>query len=53
MIAHIYRHARGWLLEMATGNPVDGWTVVSAAYYPSKLDAKRAALAAGANPWNY
>lgn len=54
VIAQIYNDGKkGWLLELATGNPVDGWVVVSATHYPSKLEAKRAARESGAQPWNY
>ena len=54
MVAHIYNAGRkGWMLELATGNPVDGWSVVSITYHDGKAAAKAAARAAGAQPWNY
>ena len=52
-IAHIWKTSRGWMLEISTGAMPGEFLVVSTAYYPSKIEAKRAAHAAGAQPWNY
>lgn len=53
MVAHIWKDGAEWLLELAEGNPVDGWKVIGTSRHANKLDAKRAAKAAGATPWNY
>jgi hypothetical protein len=53
MIAHIWKSGETWLLELATGNSIDGFVVVSAVKYPSRAHAKAAAKLAGATPWNY
>lgn len=53
MIAHLWKTSYGWKLEIAEGDPVHGWKVISEHVYQSKADAKRAAQMAGAKPWNY
>ena len=52
-VAHIWKTSYGWMLELAEGNPVAGWRVTSESKHATKLEAKRAAHMAGAQPWNY
>lgn len=54
LVAHLWdRGKSGWALEIASGHVTRGFVVHSYEEYPSKIEAKKAAKAAGAKPWNY
>lgn len=53
MVAHIWKTASGYLLEIAEGNTVTGFAVLGCANFESHVNARRAARLAGARPWNY
>jgi hypothetical protein len=54
LIAHLWdRGKSGWDLEIASGNIQRGFIIHSYTNYAKKIDAKKAAKAAGAMPWNF
>jgi len=53
MIAHLWKTSYGWKLEISEGSMPGNFRVISEHIYATKTEAKRAAMMAGAHPWNY
>lgn len=53
MIAHIWKTFDGYLLEIAQGSRPGEFRIIATSRHATKTEAKAAAKAAGAQPWNY
>ena len=54
MIAHLWKVSKDrWMVELAKGTTVTGFTVVGVSYYETRAEAVAAVACAGALPWNF